>query len=478
MTFLYRFRPLSRLLDKNELLNQEIFFASPDSLNDPMEGFRDIFWQGDVIVWQNLFRHYLLCLEWAYSIVVLGEESEPLSWKNIPFSNVHDVSFTQQYATRIEQLVASFRAERGVSVLVEALAKRAAPIRRDELAAYLQPIHTLALSVIKKNYRDHGLNRQQEDDPVVDEYLAHSADQLALMLQHIERLVEDVPDAEHAISALFKAHDHAFEQFRLLDRYNKSQQAVEANRNFVLFDFPSDYIKRLETLVYPDWYVACFMKECRSSSVWGSYGDSHTAACLIFRVKDEGDAPSLRLRRTCGHNSNGAVVDYVAHSFHEVVYENAHLPVDFFRSLGRLPTPYLSKAWYADDTGQRSICADDVFTDEEAWRDRYWAAFYHGITRKLQAWRYEKEQRLILSGMTLDFSGPDSRATNYDFNDLEGIIFGINTPIDKKIAICRIIEEKCRAVGRRDFKFFQAYYAQEKGTIEHAELSLLKFDIP
>jgi hypothetical protein len=120
MTFLYRFRPLSRLLDKNELLNQEIFFASPDSLNDPMEGFRDIFWQGDVIVWQNLFRHYLLCLEWAYSIVVLGEESEPLSWKNIPFSNVHDVSFTQQYATRIEQLVASFRAERGVSVLVEA----------------------------------------------------------------------------------------------------------------------------------------------------------------------------------------------------------------------------------------------------------------------------------------------------------------------------------------------------------------------
>jgi hypothetical protein len=38
-TRLYRFRPLRRLLDQNELLNQEIFFASPDNLNDPMEGF-------------------------------------------------------------------------------------------------------------------------------------------------------------------------------------------------------------------------------------------------------------------------------------------------------------------------------------------------------------------------------------------------------------------------------------------------------
>jgi hypothetical protein len=28
-----------------------------------MEGFRDIFWRGDQIVWRNLLRHYVLCLE-------------------------------------------------------------------------------------------------------------------------------------------------------------------------------------------------------------------------------------------------------------------------------------------------------------------------------------------------------------------------------------------------------------------------------
>jgi hypothetical protein len=52
ISHLYRFRPIDRLLEKNELRKQEIFFAKPENLNDPMEGFRDVFWKGDEIVWQ------------------------------------------------------------------------------------------------------------------------------------------------------------------------------------------------------------------------------------------------------------------------------------------------------------------------------------------------------------------------------------------------------------------------------------------
>jgi hypothetical protein len=59
---LYRFRP-SVLGEHQELKNQEIYFSSLDSLNDPMEGFMDLFWSGDKIVWRNLIKHYLLCLD-------------------------------------------------------------------------------------------------------------------------------------------------------------------------------------------------------------------------------------------------------------------------------------------------------------------------------------------------------------------------------------------------------------------------------
>ena len=50
MTLFYRFRsPISLLEEHQELERQTIYFARPEQLNDPMEGFRDIFWAGDHI---------------------------------------------------------------------------------------------------------------------------------------------------------------------------------------------------------------------------------------------------------------------------------------------------------------------------------------------------------------------------------------------------------------------------------------------
>lgn len=58
----YRFRSVDALLGEHaELDCQEIYFASSAELNDPMEGFKDLYWQGDEIVWRNLIRHYALC---------------------------------------------------------------------------------------------------------------------------------------------------------------------------------------------------------------------------------------------------------------------------------------------------------------------------------------------------------------------------------------------------------------------------------
>jgi hypothetical protein len=52
---LYRFRPVDDLLDTHEeLAKQEIYFAPPEKLNDPMEAYKDVFWSGDLIVWRNL----------------------------------------------------------------------------------------------------------------------------------------------------------------------------------------------------------------------------------------------------------------------------------------------------------------------------------------------------------------------------------------------------------------------------------------
>jgi len=55
ISHLYRFRPVDAVLGEyEELAKQETYFAPPEKLNDPMEGYKDVFWSGDLIVWRNL----------------------------------------------------------------------------------------------------------------------------------------------------------------------------------------------------------------------------------------------------------------------------------------------------------------------------------------------------------------------------------------------------------------------------------------
>ena len=129
-----------------------------------------------------------------------------------------------------------------------------------------------------------------------------------------------------------------------------------------------------------------------------------------------------------------------------------------------------------DQYGNRSPYGEHILGSETAWRERYWENFYGGATRKLQAWSYEREYRIVLTSELVDFSAnKDIRKAKYNFNDLDGIIFGIMTPMDKKLQIAKTIEEKCRRTGREDFKFYQAYYSRELGRIEHHQMTMLKF---
>lgn len=57
--YFYRYRPIERVVDGNHgLKNQGIYFSATDEFNDPMEGYKDIFWLGDKIVWRNLLKHW------------------------------------------------------------------------------------------------------------------------------------------------------------------------------------------------------------------------------------------------------------------------------------------------------------------------------------------------------------------------------------------------------------------------------------
>ena len=60
---LYRYRPIASAL--RELESGTFYFAAPKELNDPIEGYAKIFFQGDRPAWQGLLKNFVCSLFYA-----------------------------------------------------------------------------------------------------------------------------------------------------------------------------------------------------------------------------------------------------------------------------------------------------------------------------------------------------------------------------------------------------------------------------
>ena len=262
---------------------------------------------------------------------------------------------------------------------------------------------------------------------------------------------------------------------RIKNQMNSPISAETSGKDYVLMHdyFPETYLKGVESLLWPKWYAACFMKSYHNSSVWGHYGDKHTGACLIFETEKAGLPNSFKLYETTGEDDN-TVVPGITIPFSEVSYADRQGEVDFFKSIGRLTAEELMKLWYTDQAGNISECAAHLLHDNDTfnWREEYWESFYRDITTKTKDWEYEQEYRFILRDGLAEFSAEKRRSLRYDFNSLKGIIFGIKTTDEDKLNIIEIIKRKCREHGRADFEYFQAYYSSENGNIRKRKIEL------
>ena len=149
MQFFYPFRTTDALLgERDELRKQEIYFAPPDQLNDPMEGFKDVYWQGDRIVWTNLIRHYLLSLELTMlSAFATGESYRPEEFQVPIFAS--DIALpTPEARDTYRKICQSFFSNSEAATIPDMLAECGHQIRREELTFYLRTLHGRAISCI------------------------------------------------------------------------------------------------------------------------------------------------------------------------------------------------------------------------------------------------------------------------------------------------------------------------------------------
>ncbi|ELA9351222.1 DUF2971 domain-containing protein [Vibrio parahaemolyticus] len=471
----YRFRTLEKLLDPKfkELENSTVYFSPPETLNDPQEGYRDIYWEGDSVVWKNLLKNYVSSLESMTIYWNLIGPKEKLDLDEIDvFRTVVDYP-TPQYTDVIKAIWQRIFSNPSVELLIEHVSHRNTPIRKMELEAYLSMLHPYALQVIFEEYKSRNLTSLEPNFFVGTDKEFFKNDWF--------NLFEALNDKESKIDieVLFQVKKSIYEQFQLyviasreeLRENEEEQYNAIQNRISMIFDFPTAYIKKLEDLAYPKWYTACFMTECENASVWGHYGDNHTGVCLIYE-SDTDDKLNFELISSYS-SQTGYMKKMVAIEMKKINYDdNADRSIDFFKSIGRLPKVKLDKHWYKDEDGRGSPIAAEVGSKE--WHDNHWSQFYRDITIKNEDWAYENECRAILTSNIFDYRTVESRCIKYDFKQLKGIIFGVRTPILDKVKIIKTIEMLCTKHEREDFEFYQAHYSSKTNKIIHLKMNALK----
>lgn len=469
MTELYRLRSIDRLLgDSQELEKQAIYFASSEELNDPMEGFRNIVWQGDQIVWTNLFRHYLYCLCMTYLRINLVGNSAKIEPQDIPIMSDMSQEPSPEAVNLFEDICGRVFKKTNLNGFIAKIVNAKRKAHHEEMLFYLQTLHYMALYEIEDI--DHGLasdRKRLKRIPLVFK----AAHKISDLMKQVED--EKILDVGFEISSRMMAEQLIFYKY---NARSEGQSTFEHNRQLLIFDFPKVYLGQLEQALYPNWYVACFMKDYRNSSVWGHYGNNHKGVCLIFEAETTAGRNSLALNGITGYSNNGESWGPSPMSFYEVNYKDKAGEIDFFRSIGWFPVAKLKEVWYSDKDGNLSECGSHLEKNTESWRENYWKKFYPDIIAKTRDWEYEQESRLILHSMLDDLSEPRKRTLTYDFRSLKGIIFGIRTPDSDKMKIIETIHKKCRENHRSDFEFFQAYHCHKTGSIQTHKLSL-KFSV-
>ena len=474
----YRFRNIEYLLgdEYQELEKQTIYFASPDELNDPMEGFRDIVWSGDRIVWTNFFKHFIYCLHESYLQLIRTRDSKKLDVDNIPILDRWDKIPTSEGQRLFDDIWRRFLNLPNIPEIIEALANTNRKIRYRELECYLRVIQYGFLpQILGSSFASELVSESgKQEQTKVRSYYQEIVERIPILITQ-----RDCAESEEEFDLTFRKIEELNNNDRIIQQLNilNSTGKLWNERQLMILEFPKIYLNEIEKLLWHGWYTACFVEDYHNSSMWAHYGDKHEGACLIIESGHIGTLVALQLYRMADEGKRPTMPRTIV-PFFRVDYVNKPAEVDFFLSIGMITAEEVMKLWYTDEDGNVSKCAARLQDDNDTfnWRDTYWHNFYRDITAKTKDWKYEQECRLILESMLDEYDKKKNRTLAYDFNSLKGIIFGINTSDEHKLRIIDTIKRKCREHKRTDFKFYQAYYSPEEGNIQKYRIPLPPLD--
>lgn len=449
---MYRFRSIENLLEKQELEKQQIYFASLEQLNDPLEGNIRYYWDGDKIVWENLLKNYLLCLERVILISRILDDNKTFSKEDLPiFNSIEDLP-TKIYKERMKKIYNRFFTNKFVDSYINFIIKNPNKIYIEEMYIHLKILFVTALKVILQLDIENGLLYNVDKNYIIKMYNTINMDFYNIWY-NLEK------DKYNLLIDLLNKQIKSVDN-KLLLELNKSPKLQD-----IYIKFNNMYLDAILELTYPKAYLACFMDNCLNSSIWSHYGCNHTGVCLKFKTQKNNQ--TLALKTPLFYNDN-----YINYELKPVEYTNNFKEVDFFRNLGRFSISKLKEQWYTNEKNELSVCSNELLSDVNRWSKQHWDVYYKALVKKLPEWSHEREYRIILNSSIDHYDIPKNRLLEYKFEDLEAIFFGMKTSTEAKIKIIDIIKKKCKENDRNNFVFYEMVYSNIKKQLYPEKLLL------
>lgn len=462
MDYLYRFRSLKSIFEYKELENLCIYFAKPEELNDQMEDYMNIVWQGDEIAFRNLFKHYTYALfHWVNDMYYYMDKSEHINTNQVPvyikeyiersadyngiYSELYHTPFLYEFMSNIPKLMSDSNKKYTI----------------DEILYIFKYLHSFIFYTVEIIIRKNNDNVNLLDNinyKNMYESLKYNISKNSFLLNLINgiytknELNEEIIKVEAAIK---------LSQKMLKDEFKDNDNF---NINAVTYEFPDLYFKQIKRLLYNNHCVTCFSKTYQNEPMWAHYANNENGICLRFKIQNKNNRSYLNINSICNTlDENRQIIYkkiYYPHELIKVNYSNIYPEIDFFTSLGGLNEIVIKDFWMSNyDKTRHSKCLEK-YSDINEWRKQYQEKANEYICTKSKNWSYEEEYRTFLNRLPYpEYENKDNRMANYNFEDLEAIIFGRKVSMENKRKIKEMIDVHCKNTNRSDFKFYDLYYS-------------------
>lgn len=460
MALYYRLRNTKRAIE--ELEGQYFYFSRPDKLNDPMEWYVNMFWSGDIVVWKNLFRHYLLCLDFCMIQYRL----------NLPVKNVyefvlsiHKSAYFESRQKFLDSVIDKIFSDDDFLYLIHNIALRSTKVYDYELRFYLDTFKDFAISTLIDMYNSAKPHPSQESVLLARFRKTCEALKKNNYFETINRDDSNTVPMNKQAHSVFIGMD-AINEFSVMSLYDDAD-ALEHRINISLTTFSNQYIKAIKQLLFPNWSIVSFMREVTNPVVWGHYADGHRGVCMIFESNGIGSEEWVQVWKPVSYAAGGGYTyEYRNLAIQDVNYVTDLPEIDFFLNIGMVTLPQLMESWYTFK-GETSHFADSVNAGNRTSRHHeQWDAFRQKTLSKLRAWDYEHESRLIYTDLFKPLED-DERKVKFHISHLKGVILGLDTALTDKLRIRKVLQEKCNNENLLPIKIYQAFYDHQTSTIKH-----------